>query len=98
MKGISKRDQKKRKDFFNMELRRKLLKYILFNKKLSVHLRWSGHSNFKRLPSNSSVVKVKRRCILTLRLKTVIKQFRLSRIFFRDFAAFGRVVGLIKKS
>jgi small subunit ribosomal protein S14 len=98
MKGISKRDQKKRKDFFNIELRRKLLKYILFNKKLSVHLRWSAHSNFKHLPLNSSIVKVKRRCVLTLRRKSVIKQFRLSRIFFRNFAAFGHVVGLIKKS
>jgi succinate dehydrogenase (ubiquinone) iron-sulfur subunit len=98
MKGISKRDQKKRKDFFNMELRRKLLKYILFNKKLSVHLRWSAHSNFKRLPSNSSIVKVKIRCFLTLRRKSVIKQFRVSRIFFRSFAAFGQLVGVIKKS
>lgn len=98
MKGISKRDQKKRTGFFNLELRRKLLKYILFNKKLSVHLRWLAHSNFKRLPSNSSVVKVKRRCVLTLRRKAVIKQFRLSRIFFRNFAAFGQVAGLIKKS
>jgi small subunit ribosomal protein S14 len=98
MKSTSKLDQKKRKDFFNMELRRKLLKYILFNKKLSVHLRWSAHSNFKRLPPNSSIVKVKRRCVLTLRRKSVIKKFRLSRIFFRNFAAFGQVIGLIKKS
>jgi small subunit ribosomal protein S14 len=98
MKCISKRDQKKRKGFFQFELRRKLLKYLLFNKKLFVHSRWLAHSNFKRLPSNSTIVKVKRRCFLTLGRKTVIKQFRLSRIFFRNFAAFGQVVGLIKKS
>jgi succinate dehydrogenase (ubiquinone) iron-sulfur subunit len=98
MKAISRRDQKKIKDFFHLEIRRKLLKFIVFNKRLRIHLRWSANLNFDRLPSNSTIVKVKRRCVITLRRKSLIKQFRLSRIFFRTFAAFGRVLGLVKKS
>jgi len=98
MKSIFERDKKKRRLFTRHELLRILLKYILLNKSLKLKTRWAASSKLEKLPRFSNSIKIIKRCVKTYRGKSVIKRFRLSRIFFRNFAQLSFIVGLIKKS
>ena len=98
MKNLLERDKLKRVLFSRSESSRVALKYISSNKNLSLKVRWAAGNRLARLPLRSNPAKIKNRCAETFRSNSVLRDFRLSRIFFRDYARFGQIPSITKKS
>ena len=98
MKNLLERDKIKRVLFSRKESSRVALKYICSNKELPLKVRWAAGVRLASLPLKSSPVRIKNRCTETFRSNSVFRDFRLSRIFFRDYARFGQIAGITKKS
>jgi small subunit ribosomal protein S14 len=98
MKNLLERDKKKRHLLLRQEFSRVALKYIFLNKELPLKVRWVAGLRLAKLPFGSNPAKTKNRCVETFRGAATIRDFRLSRILFRDSARFGQIAGVIKKS
>lgn len=98
MKILLLRDQRKRKRFLEKESSRLFLKYLYSNQKLSLKIRTVAGSLLRENSSQTNLVKVKNRCTQTSRGASILRNFRLSRIIFRDYVRFGQIPGIVKKS
>jgi small subunit ribosomal protein S14 len=98
MKNLLERDKIKRALFFRKESSRVALRYIFFNKKFPLKVRWIAGVKLSKLPLRSNPIRIQNRCSETFRSSSAFREFRLSRIFFRDYARFGQLTGVIKKS
>lgn len=98
MKAVLLRDKKTRNLYSESALLRKMLKYILVNASLTLEIRFRVAMQLENKQRQSSIVRLHNRCVKTNRGKSVVTCYRLSRIFFLNFARLGRIVGLTKKS
>ena len=78
--------------------RRSRLKAVANNESLPMEERFAARMKLAELPRNSSKTRIKNRCELTGRSRSVYRKFRLSRIALRDLAASGQIPGLVKAS
>ncbi|APR97996.1 30S ribosomal protein S14 [Wolbachia endosymbiont of Folsomia candida] len=75
------------------------LKSIINNKNLSISERFAAQNKLiKKLPRNSSKVRIRNRCELTGRPRGVYSKFGLCRIVLRDLCSFGHIPGVTKSS
>jgi len=88
---------KRRKVVFLWEKKRQLWLAMALNQTLPLNVR-SIFLNKLRASRNMSAVKLKNRCIVSNRSKSVIRFFQLSRIVFRNYAREGLLVGLKRSS
>lgn len=98
MKKLVKKDIKLRKNFKKNELKRLYLKSITLNQNISNNQRFKAQLSLSDLPKNSSKHRIKNRCVVTGRPKSVFKQFKLSRITLKQYALNGDIPGLKKIS
>jgi len=98
MKNLLERDKKKRSLFLRKELSRKALKYIFSNTQLPLKVRWAAGLRLGNLPRQSNSIRINTRCVETYRGNATLKTFRLSRIILRDYARFGQITEVTKKS
>jgi small subunit ribosomal protein S14 len=91
-------DEKRRLLFKKLEGSRAFLKSIIKNKSLSQNSRSFFIRKLHEKPRNSSKVRIRNRCILTGRGRGVFKEFRVSRIKFRELASQGLIPGVTKTS
>jgi ribosomal protein S14 len=92
------RDLKRRKLFYKNEIKRLELKSLINDLNISKEMRYNFITQLNKLPRNSSRVRIKNRCILTGRGRSVYKFCRLSRIKLRELAAQGLLMGVQKSS
>ena len=78
--------------------KRKELKKIVMNKKISLEERFKAQMKLSKLPRNSSKVRVKNRCEITGRSHGVYRKLKISRIALRKLSLEGKVPGMIKSS
>ena len=78
--------------------KRKKLKQIIMNRKLSLEERFKAQMKLSKLPRNSSKIRVKNRCEITGRSKGVYRKLKISRIALRKLSLEGKVPGMIKSS
>ena len=98
MTNFVNRDQKRRNLFLKYEIKRLQYKSIIKDISLPLKTRYYYISLLNSLPRNSSKIRIKNRCIITGRGKSIYRFCRLSRITFRKLAAQGRVPGVKKSS
>lgn len=98
MKKRNIRDYKKRLNVYKFDFTRYKLKYLINNTKLHPAIRYKAYLELKNLIKNSSKVRLKNNCVLTGRSKSVYKQFKISRIMFRELALKGLLFGVRKAS
>jgi small subunit ribosomal protein S14 len=55
-------------------------------------------AELQKLPRNSSKVRMRNRCKLTGRPRGYMRLFGISRVTFREMAAFGKIPGVTKSS
>lgn len=96
MKYLGLKDQKRRKQFFENEKFRILLKYLLQKENLSVKDRILITKKLESLSKDSSITRLRNRCVITNRSRGVLKSFRLSRIQLREMFSLGIVPGFKK--
>ena len=78
--------------------KRKLLKKIIMDKKVSLEERFKAQQKLSKLPRNSSRVRVMNRCQITGRPHGVYRKLKISRIALRDMASSGKIPGITKSS
>jgi small subunit ribosomal protein S14 len=78
--------------------RREKLLAIVKDKNAPFEERLKAQINLSELPRNSAKVRVRNRCALTGRPRGYLREFSLSRVTFREYAAWGLIPGIIKSS
>ena len=78
--------------------KRKNLKKIIMDKKLSLEERFKAQQKLSKLPRNSAKVRVMNRCQITGRPHGVYRKLKISRIALRDLGLAGLIPGMTKSS
>ena len=78
--------------------KRKILKKIIMDKKLSLEERFKAQQKLSKLPRNSAKIRVRNRCQITGRPHGVYRKLKISRIALRQLGLQGKIPGLIKSS
>lgn len=95
--SIVKNNKRREKGFKYRELRKELRKKVS-NLKLSEEERASAGIALQKLPKDSSLSRVVRRCNISGRPRGNLRRFGLSRLMFRKLAHQGKIPGVIKSS
>tara|TARA_B100001173_G_scaffold7171_1_gene6272 strand:+ start:519 stop:824 length:306 start_codon:yes stop_codon:yes gene_type:complete len=78
--------------------KRKVLKKIVMDKKLTLEERFKAQQKLSKLPRNSSRVRVRNRCQITGRPHGVYRKLKISRIALRKLGLEGKIPGMVKSS
>ena len=78
--------------------KRRNLKMIIMNKKLTLEERFKAQQKLSKLPRNSAKIRVMNRCQITGRPHGVYRKLKISRIALRQLGLQGKIPGLIKSS
>ncbi len=78
--------------------KRKKLKEIIMDKKISLEERFKAQLKLSKLPRNSAKSRVRNRCQITGRPHGVYRKLKISRIALRDMASSGKIPGITKSS
>ena len=97
-KSLVNRNKKRIKLSLKFESKRKKLKSIIMNRKLSLEERFNAQMKLSKLPRNSSKIRIKNRCEITGRSHGVYRKLKISRIALRQLTLEGKIPGMIKSS
>ena len=78
--------------------KRKKLKNIIMDKKISLEERFKAQQKLSKMPRNSSKTRVVNRCQITGRPHGVYRKLKISRIALRQLGLQGKIPGMIKSS
>ena len=78
--------------------RRERLKAIAENDSLPMEERFDARLKLAQLPRNSSATRVRNRCEVTGRPRSVYRKLKMSRIALRELGSKGLIPGLVKSS
>ena len=78
--------------------KRKKLKKIIMDKKLSLEERFKAQQKLSKLPRNSAKIRVRNRCQITGRPHAVYRKLKISRIALRQLGLEGKIPGMVKSS
>lgn len=92
------RNKKRIKMNKKFEKKRKNLKQIIMDKKLSLEERFKAQLKLSKMPKNSSKIRIRNRCELTGRAHGVYRKLKISRIALRELTLSGKIPGMIKSS
>lgn len=80
--------------FDSFEKRKVFLKSLVEDLRLSKSLRVYAYKELLQLPKDSSLTRIRNRCVLTNRPRAVYKKFGLSRLMFRKYVWQGKLIGV----
>lgn len=78
--------------------RRKALQAIIRNPKSSPESVADAYEKLRKLPRDSSAIRIRNRCSMSGRPRAYVRQFGLSRIALREMALMGLIPGVRKAS
>ena len=78
--------------------KRKNLKKIIMDKKISLEERFKAQMKLSKLPRNSSKTRVRNRCQISGRPHGVYRKLKISRIALRKLGLEGKIPGMVKSS
>ena len=78
--------------------KRKNLKKIIMNKKLTLEERFKAQQKLSKMPRNSAKNRVMNRCQITGRPHGVYRKLKISRIALRQLGLEGKIPGMVKSS
>ena len=92
------RNKKRIKLNLKFEKKRKELKKIIMDKKVTLEERFKAQMKLSKLPKNSSKIRIRNRCEITGRPHGVYRKLKISRIALRKLTLEGKIPGMIKSS
>jgi small subunit ribosomal protein S14 len=92
------RDKKRRRLQKKYANQRAKLKAVIYNKQAPMEDRFQAVLKLSELPKNSSKIRLRNRCTLTGRSRSVYRKFKLSRSALRLLALRGELPGVTKSS
>jgi len=78
--------------------KRKKLKKIIMDKKISLEERFDAQLKLSKMPRNSSKTRIMNRCEITGRPHGVYRKLKISRIALRELTHEGKIPGMVKSS
>ena len=78
--------------------KRKKLKKIIMDKKLTLEERFKAQQKLSKLPRNSAKNRIRNRCQITGRPHGVYRKLKISRIALRQLGLEGKIPGMVKSS
>ncbi|ABE40397.1 30S ribosomal protein S14 [Rhodopseudomonas pseudopalustris] len=97
-KSSIEKNNRRRKMTKNAAPKRARLKAIIADKDLPMEERFAATLKLAEMPRNSSATRIRNRCEITGRSRSVYRLNKLSRIAIRDLGSKGLVPGLVKSS
>lgn len=89
----------KRRQLYNInEVHFRILKVLAYNNVLPLSIRWLYILKLTKINKNSNISKIHNFCIISGRSKSIFKNFKISRIVFRNQASFNKIMGIAKAS
>ena len=92
------RNKKRERMVKSFAAKRARLKAVTMNQALQPEERFSASLKLAQLPRNSSATRIRNRCELTGRPRSVYRKTKLSRIAMRELGSKGLIPGLVKSS
>ena len=92
------RNYKRRALAKRFDAKRKRLKAVVMKKDTPMEERFAAALKLAEVPRNSAKVRIRNRCELSGRARSVYRKFKLSRIALRDMANQGLIPGVVKSS
>jgi small subunit ribosomal protein S14 len=89
---------KKRKMASAKKATRAALSSVIKNKELSFEDRITAVHKLAEMPRNSSLTRVRNRCLVSGRSRGYYRKFQVSRIALRELGNFGMIPGITKAS
>ena len=80
------------------ENKRRKLKKIIMDKKMSLEDRFAAQLKLSKMPRNSSKTRIMNRCEITGRPHGVYRKLKISRIALRELGLEGKIPGMVKSS
>ena len=74
------------------------LRAVINNPKTTLEEKRVAQAALEKLPNNSSITRMRNRCMLTGKPRAFMRMFNLSRMAFRKFALLGLLPGVKKAS
>ena len=97
-KSAINRNKKRIKLNLKFEKKRKKLKKIIMDKKVTLEERFKAQMKLSKLPKNSSKIRIRNRCEITGRPHGVYRKLKISRIALRKLTLEGKIPGMKKSS
>ena len=97
-KSSIEKNNRRQKMAKNAAPKRAKLKAIIADKTKPMEERFAATLKLAEMPRNSSPTRIRNRCELTGRPRSVYRKTKLSRIAMRDLGSRGLVPGLVKSS
>ena len=82
----------------NAAAKRAKLKAIIADRKKPMEERFAATLKLAEMPRNSSATRIRNRCEITGRPRSVYRKSRMSRIAIREYGSKGLIPGLVKSS
>lgn len=98
MSNLQTRDCARRLVVARYELQRLQYRAMIQDRNLPLSVRLEWVCKLAKLNRNSSKTRIRNRCTVTGRGRSVLSQFRVSRIVFRELALRGLIPGITKSS
>ena len=92
------KNNRRKEKAFKLRAYRTELRKKVSNLNLSEEERHSAGIALQKLPKNSSLCRIVRRCNITGRARGNLRRFGLSRLVFRKLAHQGKIPGVLKSS
>jgi len=92
------RNNKRKKLFERFKKKRKELKKIIMDKKLTLAERFKAQLKLSKMPKNSSKTRIRNRCEISGRPHGVYRKLKISRIALRELTLKGKIPGMTKSS
>ena len=97
MKYLLIKDKKKRNLFKKYELKRVLLKSIIYNLNLKQNIREYIFLILNNFTKNTSKTQIHNRCIITNRSRFLFIDYKISRLEFKRLVVLGKLTGVYRK-
>ncbi len=92
------KDKKSRKIFKKYEVKKLIIKSILYNNSYSLNNKIYFDNIFKKFSYNSSISKYRTNCMFLGNSRSIFQRFKLSRHSCKNLASNGLLIGLKKSS
>lgn len=97
-KSAIEKNEKRKRMVARDAVKRAELKAKVCDLSLPAEERFTAQLRLSNLPRNGSKVRIRNRCALSGRPRSVYRKFKLSRIALRELAASGYIPGMVKSS
>ncbi len=92
------KDKQIRETFKKNEIKKLALKFLANTHNVDKKIQHNFNLALTELPKNSSITRIKNRCIITGRSHGVYKKLKLSRILLKEYISLGLLSGFTKSS